>query len=159
MNTSTGFTLAAILSLVFISANAVTVYQCVDANGDMTFQDSCPPGTTKTGEKQLKSKLRDDDRVDIQQIARENPVTLYAVQDCDACDLVRAQLERRAVPFTERDVSVEVDLPEEVQNESGQVTVPTVTVAEHMLTGYNKGGLDSALDGAGYPNPQAPGDD
>jgi len=153
--------LAFSLLAAFNFASAVTVYECVDAEGEVTFQDSCPPGTELAGTKQLSSNKKVE-AVDIAGIAAQNPVVLYGAPACaDACDLVRNQLQKRNVPFSEVDVTAVAaeQLPADVASEDGTVTVPTVTVADQRISGYSKSELDTALNGAGYPDGEAPAED
>lgn len=129
----------------------VTVVQCADAEGETLFAETCPPGTTVVAEKRLPGAPKEQ-APDLAELAERSPVTLYAVADCDACDLVRNQLERRGIPFTEKDAGDDVEVQKELQALSGGLTVPAVRIAERVLTGYDKRALDSALDEAGYPD-------
>ena len=145
-------TLAIILN-VAAPAFALTVVECVDKNGDSTFAERCPPGSEKKGEKELRGlKLAQDDEISIEDVAKEHPVTLFTVENCEACGLVRTQLKARDIPFTEIDVSDDQEKYEQLTTATGgAATVPTLTVDDKVLTGHNSASLDAALNDAGYP--------
>ncbi|HTT07805.1 MAG TPA: glutaredoxin family protein [Gammaproteobacteria bacterium] len=140
-----------------VPAGAVIVVECIDAQGNSSFRESCPPGTAKKGEKKLPGKaggVGEPQQVDVKEIAAKHPVLLYTAPKCDACDLVRTQLQKRGVPFTEKDASNDIKVQDELKALIGgtTLTVPVVSVDKDVLTGYNQGALDSALDKAGYPS-------
>ncbi len=152
---ATGLWLGLCTLLYAASAGAVTVVECVDAQGNSSFRESCPPGTAKKGEKKLPGKAGGvaGPQVNVKEIAAKHPVMLYTAPKCDACDLVRKQLQNRGVPFTEKDASNDIKVQDELKTLTGgtTITVPVVSVDKDVLTGYNQLALESALDKAGYP--------
>lgn len=134
---------------------AVTVYECEDAQGNRTFQDICPPGTTPVQEKQFYTGSKK--AKELEAVRSQYPVTLYSTPTCDACDLVRSYLQNRGVPFTEKDVSNNAELQQELLSKSGGLTVPTTFIGDSFVAGYNKANLKSELDNAGYPETMEPG--
>ena len=144
-----------LFSLVALMASAaVTVVECVDAEGNVSFRDKCPPGTTKAGDKVLLG-VSPSKAKSTSEIAVDNPVSLYSVPNCDACDLVRNALSTRRVPFHEKNVQDDAASQNELKSKTGNLTVPSVLVGATVLTGYNRSALDSALNQAGYPAPDA----
>ena len=143
----------AISLYVAAPALALTVVECVDKNGDSTFAERCPPGTEKKSEKELRGlKLAQEDEISIEDVAQEHPVTLFTVENCEACGLVRTQLKARDIPFTEIDVGNDQEKYEQLTTATGgAATVPTLTVDDKVLTGHNSASLDAALNDAGYP--------
>lgn len=136
-----------------LPAAAVTVVSCKDKDGTTFFADRCPPGTAKMGEKQVRSGPRRDLAAELAEVAKANPVVFFTVPDCDACDLVRQQLKRRNIPYTEKDVG-----PDNLENQqalkataNGNTTVPTVAIGARTFSGYSRAALDLGLDEAGYP--------
>jgi glutaredoxin len=95
----------------------------------------------------------------MQELVNRYPVTLYTVTDCDACDLVRMQLQNRDVPYTEKDSATDVEVQTELKAKAGTLSVPTVTIGNQVLSGYNKMALDNALDEVGYLSPTRPSDE
>lgn len=132
-------------------AAALTVVECVDAEGNRSFRDKCPPGMEKKGEKTLRGVSSSDDP-SLEDVATANPITLYTVPNCDACDLVRNALSSRGLPFSEKDVQDNAELQEELKAETGGLTVPATKIGSRQaLTGYSRSALDIALEQAGYP--------
>ena len=155
------FTLAVTLAAAagwFPAAGAVTVVKCVDADGEVSFRDSCPPEMTKQGEKKLRGTGRGagagDDRTDGEALnllrGVAGRVTLYVVDDCEPCVLVREVLAGRNVPFTEVDVGTDPDVQEQLRQRSGALKVPTVAAGERIITGYSRDKLEAALDEMGF---------
>lgn len=151
-----GNALALMLAIMTTSAEvrAVTVVECVDKSGASSFRDHCPPGMAKKGEKEIRSSSKDADAL-TKVAAKNNPVVLYSVAHCDACDLVRKQLGDRKIPFTEKAVDEDADAQAALKKAAGQLTVPTVTVGAQVYTGYSKDALEHGLTQAGYPGDKA----
>lgn len=141
--------------LVGTGAAALTVVECVDAAGNSSFRDKCPPGTTKKGERRLHG-VGGSDEPSVEEIAEAHPITLYSVPDCDACDLVRQMLSSRSLPFTEKDVQDNAEMQDELKSVTGGLTVPATAIGETVSTGYSRSALENALRAAGYPEPAAP---
>ena len=156
-------TVTALILLLASAVDARTVVECVDADGNVSFRDRCPPGMTKKGEKQLRG-VSSQPEPSTAHIAAANPITVYVVPQCDACDLVRNALDSRDIPYHLRDVQDNAAAQEELKGRSGGLTVPTTLVGDRVLTGYSRDAIDSALRQAGYPlgddaavgNPGAP---
>jgi len=142
-----------LLSLSSETSLAITVVQCSDANGQISFRDSCPVGMTKVGEKKLPGKKKEKGP-DLEKISQEHPITFYAIPACDACDLVRNYLKRRGFPFTEVDASNDIRLQARLKEIAGSLTVPVIQIDDAVIKGYNNPALDIALDAAGYPKPE-----
>lgn len=136
------------------SATAVTVVECRDTAGNVSFRDTCPPEMAKTGEKRVAGEKKGGPS--IAEIAAKNPVTLYSVPNCDACDLVRQRLESRGVPFSEKGVDNAADVQQELKAKTGSVTVPTVTIGAANVAGYDRTALDTTLEQAGFPPANPP---
>lgn len=136
-----------------LTSAALTVVECVDKSGASTFAERCPPGSTKKGEKLLRGlPKKKDDTFSMEEVAKNHPITLFAVENCEACSLVRNQLKARDIPFTEVDVTNDQEKFDMLTNATGGVaTVPTLTIDDKVLTGHNSASLDAALSDAGYP--------
>lgn len=128
---------------------AVTVYECKDAEGESFFAESCPPGTERVGERRLPGKSRQAPPPQ-EEAPPPAPVVLYTAPDCDPCDVLRAALTNRGVPYTEKDASTDPAVQAEVKALAGSITVPTLAAGDTVLTGYNHVALEQALKRAGY---------
>jgi len=146
-----------LLILLSFAAPAVTVIECVDAQGRHSFQDHCPTGSHKLRAlKILAEKKKADQAPDLGKLAAEHPLTLYAVPQCDACDLVRAYLNKRQIPFTERDASTDVAVQADLKKLAGSLTVPVLSLDDQVIKGYNTQLMETALSAVGYPTKPAP---
>lgn len=147
---------AAVAGLALAAAgavSAVTVVSCKDKDGSTYFADRCPPGAVQLGEKEVRGDRRRDPAAELAEVAKAHPVVLYSIAGCDACDLVRQQLQARKIPFTEKDVGADqIDNQQALKAAGkGNMTVPTVAIGERTFTGYSRAALDLGLDDAGYP--------
>jgi glutaredoxin len=138
------------LMLLAGKAGAVTIYECEDEAGNRSFQQACPPGTTRIDTRQVYTGPRET-VPDMAAISAEAPVVFYSVPTCDACDLVRNYLDQRGIPFTENNVSNDIDLQGELMERTGELSVPVVMVGDQQISGYNQPLLESELNAAGYP--------
>jgi glutaredoxin len=147
--------LATLATAVLIAPNlaARTVVECIDESGQKSFREFCPPGSLKKGEKKLQGKLAPG--VDVGAIAAKSPVTIYTIPKCDACDLMRLQLQQRGVPFTEKDASTDPVVQDELKALTGTkenlVKVPVLTVGKEVVGEYKPAEVNAKLDEAGYP--------
>lgn len=133
---------------------AITVVKCRDKDGNEFFSDHCPGSSLKVEEQRVRAGTRRSAGEELAEIARKSPVVLFTVADCDACDLVRHQLQTRGVPYTEKDVGASVENQNSLRELSGGGTsVPTVSIGQRTFTGYSRAALDLGLDEAGYPSP------
>lgn len=141
-----------VLMLVFAPwpASAAKLYKWVDKDGNVSYQDRPPPaGATAVEEKALRTRAGED------QAAEKVAVVLYVTPKCSSCDLARAYLQKRKVPFTEKNVESERALQDELKTKSGGLAVPTILVGDKVMRGYLESLLEGELDQAGYPKAQA----
>jgi glutaredoxin len=70
---------------------------------------------------------------------------------CGSCDLARIYLEKRKVPFTEKNIENNPELQQELKKKAGSLSAPTIMVGEKVMNGYLESLLGGELDAAGYP--------
>jgi glutaredoxin len=70
---------------------------------------------------------------------------------CGSCDLARLYLEKRKVPFTEKNLDNNPETQQELKKKSGSLSAPTITIGEKVMNGYLESLLEGELDAAGYP--------
>lgn len=143
-----------LLGFLSQSAAATKVYQCIDEWGKKTFSDHCPPGTHKR-----ETQYKTDASAQSPEEKTAAPVILYSVTQCDACDLVRNFLQTRKVPFTEKNVTDDMDLQKEIREKSGSATVPLTLIGGKKLRGYDSYALNDAIVQAGYSDNNEASDD
>lgn len=141
------------ITFCFLSSGtvAVTVYECVDEDGNSTFQDRCPPGTTPATEKEFSTGVKKKSAG-----GKEKPdvaTTLYVMSNCEACDVVNALLTKYGVNFSEvnieADIALQNQLKEKIKAEAS-LTLPTTIIGETIIIGYKRQNLITAVESAGY---------
>src|SRR5437660_3778669 len=131
------------------AAHAGKLYKWIDKDGKVSYHDQ-PPSTEdyRVEEKQLGDKQRSAAAGDA---AGKAPVVLYSAAKCASCDMARAYLKTRGVPFTEKNVEGDRKLQDELIKQAGGLAVPTITVGSKVMKGYMESLLEGELDQAGYP--------
>lgn len=136
------------------AAQATPLYKWVDSQGRVSYHDKPPPeGSDYRVEKKT---LRSGENTTDQQTRSEIPVILYSAPKCTSCDLARIYLDKRKVPYTEKNVESNLKLQEELKQKTGSLSVPTIMVGTKVMNGYLESLLEGELDAAGYPKIGAP---
>lgn len=151
-----------LLALAAASAHAQSnVYRWTDKDGKVHFSDSPPPDDAKDAvQRRLGGGGPDDTSLPYatQDAARRNPVSIFTSTDCgDPCAQGKELLEKRGVPYQERNPQDSVADKEELNKLAGGLYVPTLAVGSKPLKGFDEGQWNSALDAAGYPRTRLPG--
>jgi glutaredoxin len=151
------FLIFAVMTATLLASGSVAgedddnrLYKWVDEHGNVTYQDRPPPDesgqvqsigrtTEQSADETLDGTLPDVD------------LTLYSIDDCDSCDLVRKVLMERGVPFSEKDAEANVEVQEELKKVAGVLSVPTLAIGDEVITGYNKRWILKVLEEAGFP--------
>jgi glutaredoxin len=87
---------------------------------------------------------------ELQQVARQFPVTLYTAPDCNPCAAARNLLVSRGVPFTERTINSNEDI-DALRRISGEGNLPFGTIGGQQLKGFSDVEWTQYLDAAAYP--------
>ncbi len=137
-----------LLTFIFTASNtiaAVNIVECEDKEGNRSFQKTCPPGSKMVSKKKLSTgkNNKNSDGVNIS-------ATLYVVPDCDTCDEVIEFLQARNVTITKKIVDKDLKLQTELTELTGGLRVPTTTIGESVIIGYNRSELKTALKASGY---------
>jgi len=153
--------LLAVVGLMTFPGLAVSqnLYKWVDEYGNVTYQDTPPPNSVEYEEQDFADPATEPAPgggvgQQLNDAIERNPVTLYSIPQCDACDLVRLFLENHSVPFAEKDIQGNLSSQQELQSVSGQLTVPTILVGSDVVDGYSRSGIRKALTDNGYPMDQ-----
>ena len=153
---------ALILLVVWVGyGHSATLYKWVDENGNVTYQDTPPPGDVEFESSNVDGPpppLPSEDGLKIEEAALANPVSLYTVPQCASCDLVRLYLERNSIPFAEKDVRNNIDTQNELESIAGALSVPTLVIGDQVLDGYSQTAIRAALTNAGFPINPPPGE-
>ena len=144
--------LIALTAFSAATAQGGTLYKWVDKDGKVSYHDQPPPENAgyRVEEKNLGSRERVG--TDASQAAAEKfPILIYTTPKCASCDLARAYLEKRKVPYSEKNVESDPKLQEELKKNAGSLSVPTIMVGSKVMNGYMESLLEGELDQAGYP--------
>jgi len=152
------FLYALITFFVFAGvAQSQTLYRWVDKDGKVYYTDQPPPPTAKKiQEKKLDtgSSIETSGLTFEQRKAVENfPVTLYTTVDCASeCTMARDLLKRRGSPFSEKSLRTAEDaIAFKKTFGSAETTIPSLSVGNQKLKGFNESAWHGLLDAAGYP--------
>ena len=129
-------------------------YRWVDDRGNVHYTDT-PPAKAKTVKKaDVKAPAAPEEPpppYEVQRALKDFPVTLYTAPSCnEPCEMARATLNKRGIPFTEVSV-VTVETLEQVKALAGVEAVPVLVVGRSVLNAYEPSRYASLLDSAGYP--------
>ena len=122
--------------------SAVDIVLCEDSDGNQSFQKRCPPGTQLVEKKKI-SVGKDASR----EISLSNlNVVLYSIPDCVTCEEVAIYLKSRDIPYSEKDVSKDVELQQELTKRTGKLSVPVTIIGDEIISGYNREKIGAVLD-------------
>jgi len=134
------------------TAQAAQLYRWVDDKGRVEWRDTPPPASAKKVEQRTVGGSVIETTglpYSVQQAVKNFPLTLY-ITDCgEACTKARAHLNRRGLPYTEKNPQADLESYKKLTN--GGLEVPLLFVGREALKGYEEGLWDTALDNAGYP--------
>lgn len=143
------------------AAQAGTLYKWVDSQGRVSYRDQPPPEGSgyRVEEKNLGSGKKAEVDDTLEKIVEKFPVILYSVPVCGSCDLARAYLQKRKVPFSEQNLENNAELQQTLKKKIGSLSAPTIMVGEKVMKGYVESILEGELDAAGYPKIESSGSD
>lgn len=130
------------------------LYRWTDASGRVHYTDAPPPGDAR-GVEQKKLGMRAGTGplpYETQLAMRTFPVVLFTTDCGKSCAEARALLDKRGVPFAERnaqDAAVQAEILK--LTGSSTIEVPILMVGKSLTKGWEAGLWDAALDAAGYP--------
>ena len=156
-----------ILMAVAALAHGAEMYRWIDERGVVNYTPyPPPPNIRKVEPKKLgdsaKAPEGGDAPFSVQVAAKNFPVTFYSTAKCgDPCKNGRALLDKRGVPYAEKDPS-NPGSPQEFEEfkkmTGGSPQVPILIVGQlKTVKGFLAADWDAALDAAGYPSSAPPG--
>ncbi len=154
--TNRAFLGSALLLLAMMSTNAaeVKLYKWVDTDGKISYQDRPPPVGQKYEEKSFTEQgadTRKDAEVKRSKAASANPVKLYIVQACESCGLVQTILDINKIPYDQIDIEADEEAHRELVRVSGSARVPTMTIGDEIISGFDRNKIEDTLKEQGYP--------
>jgi glutaredoxin len=151
---------ALVLAAVAVAAAAQQqFYRWTDERGRTHVTDTPPPPGTKDVRRVTPGAVprpttdaqQPQVPMVLQHAMKDYPVTLYSSPNCgDPCATARDLLNKRGVPFTEKQVWEE-EGNEELKKLSGKNQVPALKVGNTVQSGFERSAYSALLDSAGYP--------
>jgi glutaredoxin len=147
------FTAISLAALALVAMPAHALFKVVGPDGKVTYSDRPLPaaegralqvnrdGSIAASDVSLPYALR--------QVMAKFPVMLYTASQCDACEMGRALLTRRGIPFAERTATTTEDR-EAWQKMVGGQEAPVLKVGSQVLRGFTASVWEETLDVAGY---------
>lgn len=135
---------------LFSQAQAGVMYRAVDIHGKVYYSDKpiedaeqLKLGDTSAPAQPMSYETRK---------AQQNfPVIFYSAPDCGTlCQQARDLLNKRGIPFTEKNLVQKTEVDEFVK-QSGNKDLPAMTVGRTWVKGFLASQWDKELDFAGYP--------
>ena len=143
----------------FSAAPADTLYKWGDSQGRVSYHDQPPPEGAgyRVEQKVLGENKKPLEDETLAKIVEKYPVVLYSVPVCGSCDLARLYLEKRKIPFTDKNLENNPQLQQTLKKKIGSLSAPVIMIGEKVMKGYVESLLEGELDDAGYPNIEKPG--
>ncbi|PZP62925.1 MAG: glutaredoxin family protein [Azospira oryzae] len=150
-------TVAILLLTVSAVAAQQTLYRWVDEKGRVHYTDVPPPASAKEKEAKKMGGGAGSTALPfaVRQAASRYPVTLYAGDCGEPCDLARQLLEERGIPYTEKDGRLPAEQAE-LKKLAGALEVPVLKVGSQVIKGFEASQWHLTLDAAGYPRELPP---
>jgi len=141
-----------LLALLISSAGtAATLYKWVDAEGNITYQDSPPPDESQVLEqRELADSGIDERDQHNQRLMRTKPIDLYTTQNCEVCDLVRFNLNQLGLPFNEQNLFENKTAQDQLKERSGGLNAPTLYLGEQLISSYGLSSMKAASIVGGF---------
>jgi glutaredoxin 3 len=72
-------------------------------------------------------------------------VTIYSTPTCHFCHLAKDFFNEKGVKYTEYDVLADIEKRQEMMDKSGQLSVPVITIDDHVIVGFDQAEISSLL--------------
>jgi glutaredoxin len=139
-------------TLLLSALPAHALFKVVGPDGKITYSDRPPPGDTRAVQVNRDGSIAASDTslpYALRQVMVKFPVTLYTASKCDACDMGRALLQRRGIPFVERTANTNED-KEVWEKVTGGQEAPVMKIGAQVMRGFSASAWEETLDVAGY---------
>lgn len=143
---------AGLVALTLAALPAHALFKVVGPDGKVTYSDRPPPGDTRAVQVNRDGSIAASDAslpFALRQVMAKFPVVLYTASKCEACDMGRALLQRRGIPFAERTATTNED-KEAWEKTTGGQEAPVMKIGAQVMRGFNAATWEETLDVAGY---------
>ena len=133
------------------TSHTATLYKWIDAEGNISYQDSPPPDESRILEQRELADANIDERDQYnRRLAKTQPIDLFTTENCDVCELVRFNLNQLGIPFNEQTLFENKPAQEQLRERSGGLNAPSLFIANQLVTSYSLTSLKTAAINAGY---------
>ncbi|MCL4184837.1 MAG: glutaredoxin family protein [Burkholderiaceae bacterium] len=147
------------LAAALTAPDAHAQYKWVGPDGRVNYGDHPPPPDSRrivrapTGAHSSEAPAAGDHRLPyaLRTATTRYPVVLYTTADCEPCDLGRAHLTKRGVPFVEKQVKSAADVKAFGALKFESTQFPALAVGSDRMVGFEASRWDRMLDAAAYP--------
>ncbi len=144
------------LLALFVAGTAHAQYKWADQDGAINYGDRLPPAGARvlaTPRGPVASASADTVALPyaLRGAVERYPVTLYTTPSCAPCELGRAHLNKRGIPFSERTITRQADADALRKLGLSGTILPGLVVGREGLDGFESGAWDRMLDAGGYP--------
>ncbi|MEO7010119.1 MAG: glutaredoxin family protein [Caldimonas sp.] len=141
---------------LLICVPAFAQFKVIGPDGKVTYTDRAPNVTegrvTALGAHNAPAAAEAELPLELRQVASRYPVTLYSTSGaCEPCEMGRALLRQRGIPYTEKQV-VSADDSDALEKLTGARDAPTLMIGSQVVRGMAADLWNSYLDAAGYPS-------
>lgn len=155
--------LGGVLALLLVnSVMAADFYRWVDKDGVVNYSDETPTDVvTKLEQKKIWANVIDGQpSYALKVAATKSPVTLYAGDCGPVCDSAVALLNKRGIPYAQKDPQTNKADAEALSKlmDGAALQLPVLLIGTRQIKGFETGRWNAALDKAGYPKTAMPGD-
>ena len=140
--------LLALFALALCAPGMAEVYRWTDADGKPHFGDKPPVGANGVESFQGKAAVSFMGGGGAPVASPSGKVRIFVTQTCPYCKKAKAYLRQRGTPFEELDVETSRSAKTEYDKLGGR-GVPVILVGQQRMNGFDAGGLESLLVGAG----------
>lgn len=134
-------------------------YKWIGPDGRVNYGDRPPPADSRrivrapTGAHSSEAPAAGDHRLPyaLRTATARYPVVLYTTVDCEPCELGRAHLAQRGVPYTEKRVQTAADVRAFTALNFASAQFPALAVGSERMVGYEATQWNRMLDAAAYP--------
>ena len=133
------FLLINILLFATNSVQAASLYKWIDKDGRVHYGEKPAEDAVKAEQKKFSataSSSDDDLSYGTRKAKQDFPVTLYVAPNCvEICVQARALLNKRGIPFAEKNILTNEDI-DEFKAKTGGNSIPALTVGKSLLSGF-----------------------
>lgn len=144
--TTLGLSIALSLSATTLS-KAGKLYKWIDADGNVSYQDSPPPTSAKVLQestiRKTASQGNGEDQSDVP------PLVVYTIDECDGCEMLLLRLQQLQLPFEERSL-LSKEIQADILSGNDSLTAPTLRVADKYINDFTEPSFIDLLRDAGY---------